>query len=72
MNWLCWLFGHRPAFGYSRVEGSGYMKINLMGKDGIGRLHASINSECERCGENYRVGYIHVPRVDDLGNRIEG
>ncbi len=59
---LCKLFGHRPAFGYGHSEGQGYFQIIENARDGIGRQHAGLFCDCERCGENYKVGNIHIPQ----------
>ena len=65
MNLLCKWFGHRPEPGW---RGSPpYMKVIGGGIDGILRAHASIWHECERCGETYMIGYIHltVPVIEE-------
>lgn len=61
MSILCKWFGHRPAIGLSKMEGEGYFEVRLLCTDGINRTHASLHCECERCGENYQVGKIHIP-----------
>jgi hypothetical protein len=61
---ICKWFGHRPAYGYGRIEGAGYFRIRPGEKDGMGVVHADIISDCERCGyQNYRVGRIHLPKA---------
>jgi uncharacterized C2H2 Zn-finger protein len=37
-------------------------------EDGIGRLHAEVFSECPRCGNEFRLCRIHVPRVGEQGS----
>lgn len=55
------MFGHRPAFGYGHLPNEGYFELKLGSVDGIGRQHAHLHCECERCGENYKVGNLHIP-----------
>ena len=61
MKLRCSLFGHLPAFGYGHQEGAGYFEVVAAGVDGINRHHADLYCNCERCGERYRVGKIHIP-----------
>ncbi len=61
MTIRCALFGHRPAFGYGRIEGEGYFEIRSIVTDGIGRRHASLYTHCERCGKHFKVGMVHLP-----------
>ena len=61
MTIRCALFGHRPAFGYGRIEGEGYFEIRSIVTDGIGRRHASLYCGCERCGQRFKVGMVHLP-----------
>lgn len=56
---LCWLFGHVPAYGYSKTPGSGYFIVQSGITDGIGREHCPLLTTCERCGKGYQVGMIH-------------
>jgi hypothetical protein len=60
MKLFCFLFGHRPSFGYGRVEGEGYFTVKLAEIDGCGTQHARLFCDCERCGKNYQVGRIHI------------
>jgi hypothetical protein len=58
MNILCRLFGHKRNIGW---YGDGlYGDIQLWGIDGVGRAHASIVAECDRCGETYTLARLHV------------
>lgn len=61
------LFGHRPAFGYKRIEGEGYFKCAGIDRDGMNVHHLILDCNCERCGKTYQVGRVHVPQtyVDD-------
>ena len=61
MNLICFLFGHRPAFGYGNQEGCGYFKVGAAYSDGIGRHHCNLTCECQNCGAIYQVGKIHIP-----------
>jgi hypothetical protein len=66
MNILCFMFGHRPRFGYCHEEGAGYFRVELCEVDGTGTQHASLYCDCERCGVNYHVGRIHVPPIERM------
>jgi hypothetical protein len=66
MSVLCVLFGHRPAFGYGNREGTGYFRTKFYAVDGCNVMHASCHCTCERCGEFYQVGMIHVPTREQL------
>jgi hypothetical protein len=78
MKLLCWLFGHVPAYGYGDAPGRGYFDVHVSVVDGVGRQHATLHCECERCGTNYQVGMIHVPtlaqieRADPYNERWDG
>lgn len=61
MKLLCFLFGHRPPFGYCDSEGEGYFRVHCGAVDGIGRHHAALWGACERCEETYKIGNIHIP-----------
>lgn len=63
MNISCKSFGHIPSRGCWGIPGSGYFKVKLDAVDGIGRQHARLYSSCERCGVEYQVGMIHVPKL---------
>lgn len=63
---ICFLFGHRPAFGCWGREGEGYFRQRVGVTDGTRRVHISLHSECERCGKDYQVGMIHHLREDEL------
>ncbi len=56
---ICSLFGHLPEKGYA--GGVGYFKVWGGGVDGVNRHHLYLECNCERCGETYRVGNVHVP-----------
>jgi hypothetical protein len=64
MNLICRIFGHRPAFGYGHCEGEGYFTVRLCEVDGMGVQHATLHRDCQRCGKNYQVGRIAVPRLE--------
>ena len=61
MKILCKLFGHVPEYGYGRSKGHGYFRISGTQTDGVGRIHAALTTECERCGKRYQVGMLHLP-----------
>ena len=61
MNMICKMFGHQPAFGWYRKPGGGYFDIKYDSTDGLGIVHATLHCNCERCGEKYQVGMVHVP-----------
>jgi len=42
-----------------------YGKVVRHGVDGIGREHAVVYAQCDRCGEDYLIIRIHLPKVDD-------
>lgn len=72
MSILCLLFGHQPPV-YSKPgwysPGNEYAQIKRgVYEDGIGRLHAEVFSECPRCGKEFRLCRIHVPRVGEQGS----
>lgn len=64
MGILCRLFGHRSVEGYYHDDEEGncyrYFKIDSVCKDGMGRKHATLTTDCRRCGKNYIVGKIHL------------
>ncbi len=55
----CKLFGHRHAKPGWWGDIS-YMKIETRGIDGIGRIHGAAYHKCERCGEHYLAGRLHL------------
>ena len=69
MNLICKWFGHRPAFGWGNKEGEGYFRITRCIEDAIGRVHASLHCNCERCGAWYQVGKTHLPVAEPFANR---
>jgi len=58
----CKIFGHTPPMYGSTVS---YGKVVRHGVDGIGREHAVVYAQCDRCGEDYLIIRIHLPKVDD-------
>jgi hypothetical protein len=66
MNLRCFLFGHRPAFGYGGREGDGYFTQRVGQTDGMGRTHVYLDTTCERCGDKYQVGIIHALTDSEL------
>lgn len=72
MHFLCRWFGHKIGGGYYKREGGEYFNVKVGPIDGIDRVHCHLYTECERCGEQYQVGMIHLPTVDDwIANRLK-
>jgi hypothetical protein len=65
MNILCKMFGHQIGTGYKNSIGEKYLSVGGGPVDGIGRVHASIHTDCARCGELFKLGNIHLPILDD-------
>lgn len=61
MKFLCKLLGHKQPKGYYGTQADRYLQLHVGPTDGIGRVHGSLFTECERCDERYQVGMIHVP-----------
>jgi hypothetical protein len=59
MNLICFAVGHKTVDGYEHCLP--YFKISMTATDGIGRVHAWLETECERCGERYSIGMVHLP-----------
>lgn len=62
MNLICKIFGHR-AEGYGKWKNEQYLEVMRGAVDGIGRHHASVHAQCDRCNEHYKVGNIHIPGI---------
>ncbi len=64
MNILCKLFGHQPPI-YAKKgwysPGEEYARVERAGVDGCGVEHATVHSECPRCGEVFKLARIHIP-----------
>ncbi len=61
---LCILFGHKPPVYAAKgwwSPGESYAHITNICQDGIRRKHATIKSECPRCGEKFILCYLHLP-----------
>lgn len=66
MKLLCSLFGHQPPVYAAKgwySPGEEYGRVIVREKDGIGRVHASVEAECARCGTEFTVARIHVPEI---------
>jgi len=59
MGILCKLRGH--LFPTDSQWGKPYLKIEATSMDGIGRIHAYLTTECDRCGAEYHVANVHLP-----------
>jgi len=54
---ICKLIGHHRRAGWF---GDGlYGRVVLSGYDGVGLLHAYIEAECDRCGQDYTLARFH-------------
>lgn len=57
-NFWCKLFGHTWTGGwYGDLP---YFKIEQRGTDGLGRVHANLYFECDRCNKKVMSGHIHL------------
>ena len=63
MSIICKLFGHSPSKGYHGDPGDGYCRMEYRATDGLNTVHASLHSECHRCGKEFQVGMLHVPEA---------
>ena len=57
---ICRLKGH--VFPRDSIWGKPYLRIHSTTIDGIGRIHAYLDGECDRCGEWYHVANVHLPK----------
>lgn len=67
MSILCGMFGHKTPESYSEYSGMGggdYLSRRGWFEDGVGRIHVELYGKCPRCGNEYRVGRIHWPKLD--------
>lgn len=64
MRFLCMIFGHVPDPGWKKVKGSGqgYFRLKRAEVDGCGIQHATLHTDCVRCGSAFQIGRIHVPK----------
>ena len=59
----CIDFGHKHLNGEEFLGGrDAYFTITHIVLDGIGRYHAYLEAKCLRCGKNFRVGMVHLPK----------
>ena len=58
----CKILGHTPPM-YAGTPS--YGRMYRRGADGIGREHGVVYANCDRCGEEYLVIRIHIPKVKD-------
>ena len=52
---LCDLFGHKQVPRY-------YGRVVTGMIDGVGREHAHLMMDCARCGKEFQVGMLHIPK----------
>lgn len=67
MNIICQMKGHQ--FPRDSEWGKPYLRINGSVIDGIGRIHAHLFAECARCGKQYHVANVHLPKEKQKGPR---
>lgn len=60
MNIICRAVGHVTSGEHPRCPGEEYMEIDYFCVDGVGRKHAIIHAECQRCGDRFKVGMVHI------------
>jgi len=54
-HYLCKTFGHVPP------RRPVYFRVRPTAIDGLNTEHADCLAPCERCGEQFVVGHIHLP-----------
>jgi hypothetical protein len=65
MNILCKLFGHQPPVYAEKgwySPGEEYGKLVPSAVDGMGTCHAKVKAECARCGKEFIVAMVHLPK----------
>lgn len=74
MNIICKLFGHKAPVYAERgwwSPGEQYAKrVTNQYMDNIHRVHADVIAECPRCGKEWKICKIHIPRLNDTIKRI--
>lgn len=60
MNFWCALLGHKPVKGW--CGGPPYAELRRTAVDGIDREHAFLYVECARCGEEFNICNVHLPK----------
>ena len=60
MRRLCKRLGHKPRKGC--MGGLPYFRVLYQGTDGLGTDHAALMATCERCGKEFAIGMIHLPK----------
>jgi hypothetical protein len=65
-NPICALFGHRPAKGYGDQDGTSYFRQRFHATDGMGVVHVSLHTTCDRCSQDYQVGLIHLVTKEQI------
>ena len=61
MGLICKAFGHTTQGENPKSPGAEYMECIPYTRDGMGTEHAYIKANCQRCGEKFDVGKIHIP-----------
>lgn len=65
MSRLCKVLGHKPPVYREKgwwSPGEEYGCVVVGATDGTGRTHAKIYGECARCGTEFLVCRIHLPK----------
>lgn len=64
MNFLCYVFGHKPPV-YAKKgwysPGEQYGVLTNFYTDGVGRVHSSVTADCARCHKKFVVARVHLP-----------
>jgi hypothetical protein len=66
MNILCKMFGHKsPRYAKKGwwSPGEEYGRVRVGATDGTGRTHGIVVGDCARCGAEFNVVRIHIPKV---------
>ena len=73
MKLICRIFGHQPPVYRQKgwwSPGEQYMRPIVFATDNIGRVHAECRAECARCGNDFRVGFIHLNRTQQCEDAV--
>jgi len=65
-NSLCERFGHVMPRG---CGGAPYLRIKNIATDAAGMEHAYLYTTCDRCGVEWNVANIHLPREKEKQER---
>lgn len=65
---ICRLFGHRPLTTDGWCGDTGYADVQYEQTDGLNTRHLYLSTTCRRCGEEYRICNVHVPKYEGERN----